>query len=57
MKMAHLISSSAVDPGAPDHRSSHMIQQVHRVLKNDGYLVISTPNSVKLTNVMDMMRG
>ncbi len=44
--LEHLI----MDPG-------HMLRETHRVLKPDGYLVLTTPNAVKLHNLKAMILG
>lgn len=36
---------------------SHMIKQAHRVLKDGGYFIISTPNAGRLSNVIKIVRG
>ena len=36
---------------------SHMLRESHRVLRQGGYFIISTPNAVKLEKVIKMVRG
>jgi SAM-dependent methyltransferase len=36
---------------------SHMLYEVHRVLRTDGYLLLSTPNVLRWSNVSAMLRG
>ncbi len=36
---------------------SHMISEAHRVLKENGYIVVTTPNSARLENVIKLLQG
>lgn len=36
---------------------SHMLYEAHRVLKDDGFLIISTPNVLRLENIYKILRG
>lgn len=36
---------------------SHMLYEAHRVLKDDGFLMISTPNVLRLENIYKILRG
>jgi SAM-dependent methyltransferase len=36
---------------------SHLLRESHRILKPGGYLMLSTPNAVRLENTLRMLRG
>ena len=36
---------------------SHMLYEAHRVLRDDGFLIISTPNVLRLGNIYKILRG
>lgn len=36
---------------------SHMLHEIHRVLKPHGFLVLTTPNLIKLDNLFSLLRG
>lgn len=36
---------------------SHMLKEIHRVLKPNGFLIITTPNSIRLENIFSLLRG
>jgi SAM-dependent methyltransferase len=36
---------------------THMLCEIHRVLKDGGYLLLTTPNVLRLQNILHMLRG